>query len=585
MRLKLQIFLNSQLVWLLVFIPPAFADLLIDEARLLARMGATDMALEVLDRESLDWQVQTGSWMDREQVRLEILSQAERWDDVAERAALIPIELPVEFVLWGRTQQATAQLALTQSQAARDTLRPLIWFGSQHAEARWLQTWRRMVIESYEQEERWADALSALAFYRADYESQEEDLSYWSARLSFASGDYVAAAAELSRASDARGTALRLMAELLLPGSNAEQIRQQAVRQARAQDAGSADAARALAVAARAAVAGDQLQAQILALEAALATQRYLDSDDQAFQIPSQRLWEAYQRLGAQQSNERQLLLGEDEAWLRLVTSLSASDAVTARALLVQMAMRSPNPAGRDQAHDGFVRLLLDSVGGGGEVLNRLYLSGTVYGSPQRVPHGARHLLAQRLLEAGDLATAASLMLHVQTPPASVDAFDWGLRRARALILGGYEEAGIDGLYDVLAETPVLDEARGERFLQVMFDLQTVGRDQEAINLFQALAPRLESSRQRRELWFWMADSYRALEEHALAARLYLRSALAGDSTDLWGLSARFQAAEALAKAGYLNDAASLYRDLLRRTDDPGRRLVLGQKLQELLLR
>ena len=98
---------------------------------------------------------------------------------------------------------------------------------------------------------------------------------------------------------------------------------------------------------------------------------------------------------------------------------------------------------------------------------------------------------------------------------------------------------------------------------------------------------RSEDPRQQREILYWMADSRNALGEYQSAAELYLRSAhfRGGNGKDPWGHSARYQAAEALSKAGLVADARGVYRQLLDETADQRRRAVLERQLQQLWLR
>jgi hypothetical protein len=55
-------------------------------------------------------------------------------------------------------------------------------------------------------------------------------------------------------------------------------------------------------------------------------------------------------------------------------------------------------------------------------------------------------------------------------------------------------------------------------------------------------------------------------------------------SQDPWGQTARYQAAKALAQAGLIEDANTLYNGLLKSTDDPARRAVLQREIQQLWL-
>jgi tetratricopeptide (TPR) repeat protein len=151
------------------------------------------------------------------------------------------------------------------------------------------------------------------------------------------------------------------------------------------------------------------------------------------------------------------------------------------------------------------------------------------------------------------------------------------------LILGGRIDAGIDALRKLLASKAELDP---DHVLQVVFDLQTLGRNQAALEFFHALAGRQLDAEHQRELLYWMADSYKALGDHIQAARLYLQSAIRpGPFTmDPWAQTARFHAAEELAAAGLVDDARRLYQQLLNATHDTGRQAVLRRALQQLLL-
>ena len=153
-------------------------------------------------------------------------------------------------------------------------------------------------------------------------------------------------------------------------------------------------------------------------------------------------------------------------------------------------------------------------------------------------------------------------------------------------ILGGNEDLGIDVLYGILGRYKEMDAKQIDRFLQVLFDLQTLKRDKEAIALFNALQPRLTTAKQQRELLFWMADSYKSLGQQEQAGYLYLRSAtlLDGVGLDPWGQTARFFAAESLADAGLINDSRNLYQGLLKVAQDANRKMVLRQRLQHLQL-
>ena len=83
-----------------------------------------------------------------------------------------------------------------------------------------------------------------------------------------------------------------------------------------------------------------------------------------------------------------------------------------------------------------------------------------------------------------------------------------------------------------------------------------------------------------------MGESHIGQQKFSQAADLFLQSSEIGDqSSDLWGQSARFRAAEALVDAGLFDDAYNIYQNLLDESQDQTRRFQLQQKLQQINLR
>ncbi|MFT5218847.1 MAG: tetratricopeptide (TPR) repeat protein, partial [Gammaproteobacteria bacterium] len=152
--------------------------------------------------------------------------------------------------------------------------------------------------------------------------------------------------------------------------------------------------------------------------------------------------------------------------------------------------------------------------------------------------------------------------------------------------LGGRYEEGNQVLSVLFDEYQQVDVESTDRILQILFDLQTINYHQQAIQYFGRLLSLEVEPKQRREILYWIADSYNGLEEYDRAALLYLQSAmLPGPETlDPWAQTARFNAAENLEKSGYIDDARRIYLGLLKVTREPARRSVLNQKIQQLWL-
>jgi tetratricopeptide (TPR) repeat protein len=160
------------------------------------------------------------------------------------------------------------------------------------------------------------------------------------------------------------------------------------------------------------------------------------------------------------------------------------------------------------------------------------------------------------------------------------------MRRARILILGGDHLKGVEAVREILHDNPSMKARQIDRLMQVIFDLQAVGRHKEAIALFGQLPIRPGDTRRQREILFWQADSWKAMRQYENAARYYLRSAtlVQVNAMDPWAQTARYHAAEALLSAGLLDDAGAIFRQLLKVTKDKSRRTVLRNKLHQLTL-
>jgi tetratricopeptide (TPR) repeat protein len=220
------------------------------------------------------------------------------------------------------------------------------------------------------------------------------------------------------------------------------------------------------------------------------------------------------------------------------------------------------------------------------QLLRKLFIDTRPFPTEAGIPDEVRYLLVDDALSKNDITLATRLMSGFETVPRGADPFEWGLRRARILVLGGRHAEGMEALNKLLQGDGRLDRAAWDRLLQVIFDLQTVGRHEDAIDLFKNILQRPLEPQLQREILYWQADSYKALNDHTRAAWLYLKSAtlLDAQGLDPWGRTARFQAAEVLTAAGLPEDARRIYEGLLRVTREPERRAAIKYKLQELWL-
>jgi hypothetical protein len=498
----------------------------------------------------------------------------------------LPEGVPPGFRNWAARERAQAHIALGQGESARALLRRLIWDAEEPAGGDELARLRRLVIESYLADGAEVDARAALLRYQQDY-GATDDTRALRARVLLETGRFDEASVVLAEAHSGEDLAWRVYAELMAGRITWQVARAQAV-EALAQEGLAVPArARFEMLLAEVAERAGQPERRILALEQALA-EAPLDAAAEGPLSPQPALlWDAYLERGEERGNQAQLLLGSDRAWMEMADGLQEREPATSRAIYATLVLRSRSPATREQA----AQRLMDSLSRTGEgserIVQRLFLDSSRFDGIDAVPLAVRYQLVDQALVRGDIALATTLMRGLERPPARSDPIAWGLRRARVLVLGGHLEEGSVAVARLIDTVEAGDPELIDRILQVVFDLQTVDQHEAAIAHLKALLAQVTDPQQRREILFWMGDSYKALEDYERAAFLYLRSATLYDSRgmDPWGQTARYNAAEALAAAGLTTDARRLYEQLLAATREPARRAVLRQNIQQLWLK
>lgn len=550
----------------------------------MAKAGARQLALVRIDRLQPDPRRDPDGWTSWERERFHILRTDKNWAAIAAQAQKLPGGLPVDFVRWAKTQAAAADLQLGDGHGARRLLRALIWSpdGDSISDPKLFARWRRMLIRSYLLDDDTQDAHIALLRYHQDYGVQagEERLA---ARVALQSGHSVDAARLLARLPGAQDHALGLLAALRGATLSAHTVYERSVRLAATAAKSSRAQADFWAVAAAAAKAGKDRQRRIGALEHSLAVEPR-GPRTSLLTVTADELWDAYLNYGRDIGNRRQFLIGQDDQWYVAATAARKTNPVQARALYAVLAFTGRSPARRRLAQARLASLIVE-LPDGNRLLARLYLRSKRFPTLASVPLSVRYRLLDYALRRSDLVLASRLMAGLERPPAGIDSFDWQLRRARVLIRAGQTPAGVAVLAKVLDQHPGLDGAALDRFVQVIFDLQTMHNNWDAIGLLNQLLTRKLPVQRRRELLFWRGDSYDALHRYTEAGASYLESAILQNplAMDPWAQAARYHAAAALAKGGLTADARRLYQGLLSATRDRTRRRVLRHQIGQLL--
>jgi len=576
----------------------------------LVALQVPGLALSYIKREQPDYQPnQPIEWLFWEQKRIELLAFTRQWKALiervdAQRQKLNTIKVATADRNWFLTEQVRARIQLKDYEAALKQLRELLWTAPQRVPSRTLANWRRLVIEVYLNQAHLSDARMAMQRYQQDYGAlAEEDGRSWltiQAELLMQLQQYQQAAGLLERAAGENSNnteflGLQLLARYKSQQLDAKQALQQAdkyIQQAskmppeQAQQSSAAEDllhyVRLLML-----IETAQLDQAVSQLEQLLAKPQLQLSDSLmqigGLQLNADSLWALYLQHGQQQANQQGLLSGDDDAWYALANNLHKKQPYTARALLAVLALQAQQQHQRQLA----MQQLSDSIVADKQPLQlvkRLFTETTYISDLAAVAPAVRYQLIDYSLSQGQVKQAAALFAGLQQPPADQDQFEWSLRRARVMILSADFQRGANALAEIL-ESQTLQGKQVDRFLQVVFDLQSVEQHPLALSLFDALALQVDDSRVLRELMFWRAESLHALKQYEQAAYLFLKSAIPLEKVyDHWYHTATFRAAESLLSAGLYQDARQRFLHLLAITENAARRAVIQQRLQSIRL-
>lgn len=550
------------------------------ESAQLAAAGATDLALAVLGDTQPDYATDPEGWRRHESARIDILRRGERWQELAAHLDALPAGLSLADRRFVMTERARALLALGDGESALDVLRSLIWSSEPKSDEE-LRSWRRLAIRAWQAADRFDAARVAIQRFQQDYADESRDWQIERARLALRVMAPEEANALLQGLEGNDAEILQLIAGLWSGAVPPAKVVDRAVKLGVTKDLAPAIRREAWAVAAEAAHMLNSREARIAALERGLVVEASMDSAP-VIAVSADQLWDAYLELGEQLGNQLQLIVGDDEAWFVAASNRYDEQPIHARALFAVVALKAYQQQQADVAH-WQLAALIDRIPHGGQLMRALYLESERFATPMEIPPAVRYLLLEHVLAVPDIPTASQLLVGLDQPPPETDPAEWHLRRARVLLLGGRIDDGIAALAQLFNEVESFDR---DKALQIVFDLQTLGRHDAALDFLARLQEGETDAQRARELWYWRADSLAALERNSEAARAYLHSALLVDphAADPWAQTARFQAAERLTAAGLYADARRQYQTLLNSTRDVSRQAVLRNHLQQLRL-
>jgi tetratricopeptide (TPR) repeat protein len=560
---------------------PLLANERLDLLKNISAAGAPLLTLEMLDQAQPGIDQNLYEWILWEQERLDILARWQQWDQLLIRIETLPADIPEQFKQQVATFKARAFLELGQTTSARRVLREQLWLDLAQDSGN-DETWRRLVIESYIDDGRTEDARVAMLRFAQDFDSSDLSWLLLRARVLIESQRYEQAIRVLSGREEWQAKLTSTLAAFRQQRIDKEELWRQVNKRSEDASLGSAERSSLWALGYFAAEQMSPVD-RVVALESLFRNEQ--TSPMKLFQLPVDRLWEAYVEYAELVGNRSELLLGADEEWLELAGSASKVTPVKSRALYAMLMLRSAGQVS-NRAAAGYMDTFAEVDEAERRLLENLFNHSQTFSDAHNIPAGIRFQLVDLALKSVDIEEATRLMSGLTTVPPGTSRLDWQLRQSRVLILGGRYDEGNKVLQGLISEYLEPQPEATDRILQVLFDLQTVGLHAQAIEHFAHLLQLDIDLKRRREILYWIGDSYRGLEKYQQAALLYLQSAMmpAPDSMDPWAQTARYNAAESLQLAGLVDDARRIYQALLQITEDPARRSVLSHKIQQLWL-
>lgn len=590
----LVIFRQIIVAYMLAGISSASANDL-NEVKTLIDLNVPELALAMIDRHQPDVQDNQPQWLRWERQRFELYKLLDDHQRLNDRINNLPSKLPAAFYHWTLIQGIKSHLDQSKAAAARSLSRNLLWGQYGKLEPARLNEVRRLIIISYLIEGLSNDAYQAIESYRTDQKKHgphrsstgqgSRDSRVWSllyAQVLIIDGRPERASKILADLSGDDIDPLKLLVELILKQKTPDQIVSQGNKKKKKLGKHRPALFAYWAVIAQASKVKNDYKSQLWALEKILSVEKKDNLFGNLYSARADDLWQAY--LGYGNSVKQKLAPDINEQKLfDHAKSFKVEKMFATRSLFAYLAFNADDKSIRNKAHKAFVSTLyLNKLGH--RVVNRLYLDSERFVKIDMIPAVVRHMMIGKALKKSDIQLASSLLEGLVNVPDGINSLDWRLRQARVHILAGKFQQGMQVLLSLFQEVDKLSNKQVDRLLQVLFDLQAVGKHRTVFPLFETVMKRTQDKARKREILYWMADSMSSLEEFDEAARYYLKSAglIEPESMDLWAQSARFQAGEALARAGLVLDAKGVFQGLLKVTSDPGRKALLQRKIEKL---
>lgn len=572
----------------------------------LANSGAKQLAIAGLQKAEPDKRFDEQRWLEWLTEIIALYEWDEDWAAAEEKLRQLPSDIGIETRRWAETKRVTLALKRGKPELARRLLQRLLWRPSiagqsvyRQPEASWSARWRRMVIDTYLQEKRHRDGAAAMRLYRQDYAVEgfikasgvglqkfpqdyqpisRSEMAELEARIAIALGDFSNAWRLLQAQNSNSLSLLKQYARLIARPRELDETARQLQSYAADKQRGLAFRKSAYVLLAKARALSTQPSEEVQAIMGALSIVPLDVHSRPELAVPPVWYW---QNLSAIGSGLIQAYFPKLTPEKRLLEAAKVQSLYERTAIYLRLAQGQESGFANRALNLAFATAQQAGVSEAGLV--RLFVEALPDSLQQQYESQLNTRLVNALMARNDLLAASKRLLAMPAGSPLTGDFNWHLRRARIHLLGGRPVLGAKILAELLLKD--LDAAQYDRLLQVVFDVQTVGLHEYALDLLLLMQPKqMSSPKRQREMWYWIAEAHKALDQHGEAAAAYLFSAdfLQDNATDQWAVSARLAAAEQLVAAGLAGDAKNLYEFLLLTARKDNVRAMLRTKIQRL---
>ncbi len=553
--------------------------------RTLIKADVLDLAESILENQA-PRVLPTEEWLAWERQLWSLYAYRNKWDKLYIRATQVPPSFPESIRNEALDQALNALLEQAKGvEARRMIIRRMV---STQLSLETIRQYRKQIIKSYLSDDLLSDAASSMSNYQREFRYFDEDWLFQRAEVFLKLGQPDKAINVLAPSDLPRAKLLALYARLVHQSMSPKQASERLDSTLFRDEEG--------------VLRNGLTEVEIAAVETYLAglidIHEYVKKLEQYFIIKNEfvhsveggfpvftlsELIRVYEEYAIQLISDQGHLENDLQGIYEWVVTLPITDILQQRVLSAYLLSRIKDPKQRISLCNLLVISLLNS--GNIELIADLFGPDTPLGQLS-IGGDVGLVLSNAMLNQGQVQLAAQIIDSMSGEPKNnLDSDRWMLHKARVFVVAGRFLSSFQQLRQLINNFSELPSEQMDEILIPIFDLQKFRQHDYALVLLKLLRTKVTTQPQDRELAYWIGESYQATHQYITAANYFLYSALLeNEGFDLWGISARYYAAQSLESAHLYADARKLYRSLLDYITDEARLTELNQKIRDLSL-